>query len=420
MRGVGRLTALFSVMFYRLVRVFQSFGVDFRAAFAGDGTLSCPLKSFRSVYNRLEAFKGGLLVADNPFTPSFGERPLYFAGRRKVIDDMARAFESARRRPDLTTILTGARGTGKTALLSLISSEAEQRGWIAVSTTSLPGMLEDIEIGLAREAAHLLESPSSLRISSIGIPQLIDVELGRASELPSSWRYRMSDLIERLNEQGVGVLITVDEVDPGLDEMVKLAAVYQHFVREDRKVSLVMAGLPGNVSRLLGDKTVSFLRRARMVSLGVIPDSEIIDALRKTLNEGGKRASAEALMHAAQAIGGFPFMMQLVGYQAWEADPSSDELTTSDFEYGKELARDEIRERIFEATCRDLSEGDLRFARAMLEDEGESKVSDIATGLAGRCRRPRNIVAGSWTRASSEANVRDSLRLIAVFQRVSC
>ena len=51
------------------------------------------------------------------------------------------------------------------------------------------------------------------------------------------------------------MLFTVDEVDPTLDEMVQLAAFYQHFVREGRKVALLMAGLPHNISSLLNNKT---------------------------------------------------------------------------------------------------------------------------------------------------------------------
>ena len=320
---------------------------------------------------------------ENPFTPSFGERPLHFAGRRKIIEAMARAFEGERRRrPDLTTILSGARGTGKTALLSLIANEAERRGWVTVATTAMPGMLEDVELGIRRKAAHLIDaSPSSARVSGIGIPQMVDVEFERIPGPETSWRYRMSDLLEELGSLGTGVLITVDEVDPQLDEMIKLAATYQHFVREERKVALVMAGLPGSVSRLLGDKTVSFLRRAQTAPLGRIPDSEIADALRKTLREGGKDASADALLHAARSIGGFPFMMQLVGYLAWEARPESSELTVDDFDYGIALAREEMRERVFEATYRDLSRGDAAFLEAMLEDGHESSVSDVARRL---------------------------------------
>lgn len=42
----------------------------------------------------------------------------------------------------------------------------------------------------------------------------------------------MEVIIEQLNERDIGLLITVDEIDPDLDEMVELSAVYQHFIRE--------------------------------------------------------------------------------------------------------------------------------------------------------------------------------------------
>lgn len=91
---------------------------------------------------------------ENPFTPSFGEIPARLAGRDQILYDVTRALESERRRPDLTTIFSGASGTGKTALLALIAEEAERRGWVAVSTTALSGMLEDIEIRARRKAAQ--------------------------------------------------------------------------------------------------------------------------------------------------------------------------------------------------------------------------------------------------------------------------
>ena len=84
---------------------------------------------------------------ENPFTPSFGEVPAHLAGRQQIIRDLDRAFLSQRRRPELTSIFSGARGTGKTALMSSLATRAESHGWIAVKTTALPGMLEELEFG---------------------------------------------------------------------------------------------------------------------------------------------------------------------------------------------------------------------------------------------------------------------------------
>ena len=84
------------------------------------------------------------------------------------------------------------------------------------------------------------------------------------------------------------MLFTVDEVDPTLDEMVQLAAFYQHFVREGRKVALLMAGLPHNISSLLNNKTVSFLRRSNRRALDRIPDGEVSAALVRTAQAGNR------------------------------------------------------------------------------------------------------------------------------------
>ena len=114
------------------------------------------------------------------------------------------------------------------------------------------------------------------------------------------------------------MLFTVDEVDPTLDEMVQLAAFYQHFVREGRKVALLMAGLPHNISSLLNNKTVSFLRRSNRRALDRIPDGEVSAALVRTAQAGNRNVDAAALTAATESIGGFPFMLQLVGYYAWD------------------------------------------------------------------------------------------------------
>lgn len=66
-------------------------------------------------------------------------------------------------------------------------------------------------------------------------------------------------------------MITVDEIDASLDEMTKLVTVYQHFVREDRKVALLMAGLPYRVSSLLSGKSTY---KKRLLEAGVIEESE--------------------------------------------------------------------------------------------------------------------------------------------------
>lgn len=322
-----------------------------------------------------------MAIGENPFTPTFGEIPTRLAGRSAIIERTARAFGSNRRRPELTTIFSGARGTGKTTLLTLLAEHAAQSGWITASVTAMPGMLDDIEVRTRKGASHLVDTSSKAHVSSVGIPQVIDIEIEHDKAARDNWRSRMEDMLDVLESHDAGLLITVDELDPTLDEMVQLAAIYQHFVRENRRISLLMAGLPANVSTLLSDKTVSFLRRAEMVQLGRIDDFEIEDALRKTIEEGGRSSSATSLENAVKAIDGFPFMMQLIGFRAWEEHPNNEDITSDDFEHGILLAREDMRTRVLEATYRDLSRADIEFLEAMLKDEGDSNIADITKRL---------------------------------------
>ena len=118
---------------------------------------------------------------ENPFTPSFGEVPAHLAGRQQIIRDLDRAFLSQRRRPELTSIFSGARGTGKTALMSSLATRAESHGWIAVKATALPGMLEEIEFGAKRAAGHLIDPSHNFEVTGLGIAPLgsIEVNSGR-------------------------------------------------------------------------------------------------------------------------------------------------------------------------------------------------------------------------------------------------
>jgi len=315
----------------------------------------------------------------NPFTPSFGQVPPYLAGRELIVDELCEAFDNGVGDPNLSTILIGARGTGKTVLLTKAGEEAAQRGWIVANVTAMPGMLDDIVQRTTEAAAEFIDA-DAVRLKGVSIGQVLGVEWEHVDE-PANWRTKMNGLFGALAKHDVGLLITVDEVRADIDEMVQLAANYQLFVREGRKVALLMAGLPYNVSQLLNDKSVSFLRRARQHRLGRIPDFEIEDAIIRTVEEGGRTIGAEALQQAVAASEGFPFMMQLVGYRAWAAHPSGEEIDSADVARGILLAHEEMRTGVFESTIRDLSAGDMRFLRAMLPDPDDSAMGDITARM---------------------------------------
>lgn len=325
---------------------------------------------------------GKEIAMSNPFTPTFGQIPANMAGRDPILREMAYAFGSTTRAPELTMLISGARGCGKTALLARISEEASSRGWISVSTVAAPGMLEDILTQAYDKASHLVSLPLSQgKVRGVGIGQVFSMEWDAGEKMPSNWRLQTQKLLEALEEADSGLLVLVDELDPSVDEAVALASIYQLFVMEGRRISLVMAGLPYNIERAKSDKRISFVRRAQQRRLGRVSDFEVYDSMRKTIEQGGRGINEEALNVAVRTSGGFPFMIQLVGYRMWANNPESKEITLDDALSGSQAAEREFESYVLESTYRDISDGDLAFLKAMLPDEGPSSIKDIASRM---------------------------------------
>lgn len=320
--------------------------------------------------------------AENPFTPTFGKMPAVLAGRKRLVQELESALESHGSDPNLCSLFTGARGVGKTVLLTYLASRAETSGWISANVTARPGMLEDV-IERATEAADaFVERPSGRRLTSVSVPKLFGMSWEYRDPTSGNWRTRMNRLLDVLAEHKIGLLITVDEVDPGLDELVDFAAAFQHFVREDRDVALFMAGLPSQVSALLSDKSASFLRRAAQHQLGRIDDHDVRDAFRETVEEAGRSIDDEALDIAVEAADGFAYMMQLVGFRSWAAMGDAECMTAEHAGRGVELARSDFINGVVKKTCQELSDGDLAFLEAMLADDGApSAMSDVAARM---------------------------------------
>lgn len=321
-------------------------------------------------------------MINNPFTPTFGKTPLYLAGREDITSSISRALTEANNNPNLSTIFVGPRGTGKTVLLNYISDEALKKGWICINVTCEKGMLAEITSQTKKKAYEYLENSSNKKLTGLSIGQFFSIEWQYdKNDFTSSWRTIMTDIIETLNSHDIGLLFTVDEVNPKTDEMIKLSSIYQHFVRENRKVGLFMAGLPYQVSQLLQDETVSFLRRAKYWKLENIPEGECANTIEKTILNGGRTIESDALRYATKETGGFAYLLQLIGYNMFDINQERKEIILEDAKTAVKYAKREMEDRIYRTTYNELSSGDLQYLEAMLLDENESSTLEIAQRL---------------------------------------
>lgn len=341
----------------------------------------------------------------NPFTPIFGKVPAVMAGRESIIADMIDAFEGNGSSPDLCSIFTGARGTGKTALLTYLGYRAQQTGWIVADTVASKGMLEDLIQRARASAAHLVDTKPKAKLKSISVSQVGGVAWDTPTDHQENWRTQITALLDKLAETNTGIVFSVDEVNGDLEEMTQLVSTFQLLVRENRKVALLMAGLPFQVSSLLSGKTTSFLRRAARHELGAIPSYEVKEAFRLTVEEGGKEITSEALQAAADAIDGFPFMFQLVGYRSWNASRDSREISAETVGKGIEIATEELAARVYDATLAELSKGDVEFLLAMNPDGTPTERSMI---MERTCRSSN--WASTYRRRLLEAGILSELR----------
>jgi energy-coupling factor transporter ATP-binding protein EcfA2 len=316
----------------------------------------------------------------NPFTPAFGAEPRYLAGRAAIVSELMEGLENGPGDPNRSTILIGPRGSGKTALLAHVAGLALAKGWVPAQVTASPGMLDAIIEQAGENGRELLAPAARARLTGLGAFGL-SVSVDHSEVKPTSWRLQTSRLLEAFADAGSGLLITVDEVDADQAELVRLAADYQHFVSEGRNVALLMAGLPGKVLQLLTHKSVSFLRRAFQHHLEPLSQTDARLALRVPVEESGRRIDPAALDAAAAFTGGFPFLVQMVGYQSWRQNPGRPQVTPEDVAEGIRASREAMEAMILDTTVREVSPGDLDFLRAMAQDPDHSLMRDLAARL---------------------------------------
>ena len=206
-------------------------------------------------------------------------------------------------------------------------------------------------------------------------------------------------------------LVTIDEVNPSIEEMVTLVAAFQHFLDEGKKVALIMAGLPYGVTSLLSGKSTSFLRRAARYELQALSDYEVEEALVRTMKDGGKTFEPDALEAAVKAIKGFPFMLQLVGYRVWWMAESSSVIDISSVDAAANIARKELEQRIYDAVWFELSEADKSFLQAMTEDSEITRQAD----LPSRLNKPSGHVSKYKKRMLQQGVIRERSRGLLEF-----
>lgn len=320
-------------------------------------------------------------MAENVFSPAFGNRPSQLVGRTSTLDAILDGLDTIPGSKERTTLILGQRGSGKTVLLWELADRARERGFVVASPTVASDDMPERIIEKIQDDGerYIKEKRGKLVGGTVGaLGFSVGLQFNAEIQETKSFGYKLLKLSERLEQQGHGILILVDEVQGSSQELKQIVSAYLELVGERRNAAIVFAGLPGAISSVLNDRVLTFLNRATKITLGPLPENEIDAFFAHAFAKAGIQISSELRRKATRATEGSPYMLQLVGYNivlyAGEGGKANEQVLQD----ALESARTSFENDICGTTLTALSDKDILFLEAMAQDEAESSMADIA------------------------------------------
>lgn len=274
-----------------------------------------------------------------------------------------------------------------------------------VSETGSEGLSERLVQALSGRAGLVDKLVVRPEVSVLGMSgSLGHIELS-GKTMPLTLRQAFSERLSKLERKDVGLLVTIDEAQAARrDDMVAVATAIQHLVSEDREVAIVFAGLPNLVSDVLNDDVLTFMRRAKREILFDVPIEEVSASYQETFESRGMMLDADLARRAAEATYGYPYMVQLVGYNIWDNVVSRDRdgvrVTAADVGAGIAQATIELDAAVCEPELAGLSAGSVEYLEALARFDGPAHNAAIAEIMG---KTPQ--YAGTYRRRLLDAHV---------------
>ena len=245
---------------------------------------------------------------NNPFTLSFGKKPLQYISRIMQTNQIIESF-NAEIPSNQIFMITGVRGSGKTVMMTNIADEIRaDESWIVVELNPMRDLLQSLAAkiyGIPEMHARFLKA--RLDFSAFGLGVSIENAVP-VTDIESV----IERMLEQIQQDGKRLLITIDEA--ANSENIRIfASSFQIFIRRDYPIYLLMTGLYENLYDLQNDKSLTFLYRAPKLMLEPLNYT----AVRKHYMDifGLDMETAEKMTVLTK---GYPFAFQVLGYLYWE------------------------------------------------------------------------------------------------------
>lgn len=301
---------------------------------------------------------------NNPFTLSFGQKPLQYISRIAQTNQIIDNFKSEHPSTPIYMI-TGVRGSGKTVMMTSIANEIKKNdNWIVIELNPLRDMLQSLAAKLySIPQLHDLFLKAKLDFSAFGL----GISIENASPV-TDIEDVLSHMLEHINRCGKRLLITVDEAVSS-DNIKIFASSFQIFVRDNLPIYLLMTGLYENIYELQNDKSLTFLYRAPKINLEPLNYTAIRKNYMDIFNISA--ADADKMTFLTK---GYPFAFQVLGYLYWEYrnNKSIDDILPEYDQY--------LQEYVYEKIWSELSSQD-RDVLTVISSCDSDRVKDIREKL---------------------------------------
>ena len=240
---------------------------------------------------------------NSPFNVAFGEKPNNYINRSEEFDRITAIFNDEN--PETKVLLiTGARGVGKTVLLSAVKKYYDDKNeWITTDINPTINILDQLaskiyESGLVKKLFEKKEFNFSFK--GIGFSIKGDTPV-------SSIHVLLEKILAYLKKKKIKLLVTIDEIS-NTSEMNTFIHSYQSFIREDYDVFFLATGLYENIEKLSSEKNSTFLSRAPKLFLGKLNLKAITFSYMNIFN-----ISEEDAIKIAKQTNGYAYGYQLLG-----------------------------------------------------------------------------------------------------------
>ena len=301
---------------------------------------------------------------DNPFTLTFGKQPNEYISRYENTETIISTFDGENP-VSQAYLIEGIRGSGKTVLMTAITSELAKRDeWVIIDLNSTQNLIDDFAMRLVDAAGKKFDIlKKGFNVSAAGF----GIGINGGTQTKDSIGV-IEEILTGLKKKKKKVLITIDEVMHD-ENMRHFASQFQIFVRREFPVFLLMTGLYENVYAIQNDPALTFLLRTPKIDIEPLSMHQIIKQYKRIFG-----IEQELATELAKITKGYAFAFQALGMLY--------------FEYGKEIKLEEIvlkledmlDDFVYKKIWDSLSSQDRDIALAITDDE--MKVKDICEKLS--------------------------------------